>query len=418
MEKESITFERRVKKEEEGKYLLVPFTVPKGVESMEVCYTYEKRDNIVDFGLMDEKGEFIGWSGSNRSSISISNQNSSLGFAQVPAEKGIWNILLGAYHIAEEGVTVLYHVTYQKKYLRIFKGDTHVHSCGSDGNMTTEELAFAAEKEGLDYLFITDHNNFAHNETLRSTLQVTMIPGVEWTHYKGHVGMLGRKRPFRNFLANSLEEAKERLAEAKAEGAFVVINHPFCPDCGFYWGMDQVIYDAVEVWNGALMAESNQRCLNWWDEKLKEGNRIPITGGSDFHRYEFASMPAAPCTCVYAMSNMREDILHGLKCGHSFLTLSQEGPMLLADADGKTLGDILEKGSSVEFTLWNLKRGDKLRLITEQKTEEIFCEDERASFVRKADGEKYLRLEIWRSLAEGMSPIPVLISNPLYIEVS
>ncbi len=416
MKEKVFTFQREVSKEEEGLYLKVPFSVPDQVESIEVSYQYDRSGTIIDFGLLDENGGLLGWSGSDRSRITISDHRSSAGFASVPVKEGQWSILLGAYHVKEPGVTVTYQVLCRFKSLRLLKGDTHLHSTGSDGNMTPEELAFAAEREGLDFLFVTDHNNYAHNYQLRSTAHVTMIPGVEWTHYKGHMGMLGRKRPFRSFLSNSLEETRRIVEGARKDGAFAVLNHPFCPNCGWKWGMDQVEFDGVEVWNGGLMPGANEACLKWWDEALKEGKRIPITGGSDFHKYEPGRMPASPCTCVYSMSDSPEDILDGLKKGHSFLTISPEGPMMETEAGGKLIGDEIPGDREIKFTFWNLRKGDILYLVSGESREEIRCETECISLCRIPGRAGYLRAEIKRSLLDGYPVIPVLLSNPYYIE--
>lgn len=416
MKEKVFTFQREVSKEEEGLYLKVPFSVPDQVESIEVSYQYDRSGTIIDFGLLDENGGLLGWSGSDRSRITISDHRSSAGFASVPVKEGQWSILLGAYHVKEPGVTVTYQVLCRFKSLRLLKGDTHLHSTGSDGNMTPEELAFAAEREGLDFLFVTDHNNYAHNYQLRSTAHVTMIPGVEWTHYKGHMGMLGRKRPFRSFLSNSLEETRRIAEGARKDGAFTVLNHPFCPNCGWKWGMDQVEFDGVEVWNGGLMPGANEACLKWWDEALKEGKRIPITGGSDFHKYEPGRMPASPCTCVYSMSDSPEDILDGLKKGHSFLTISPEGPMMETEAEGKLIGDEIPGDREIKFTFWNLRKGDILYLVSGEGREEIRCETECISLCRIPGRAGYLRAEIKRSLLDGYPVIPVLLSNPYYIE--
>ena len=416
MKEKIFTFQKEVGKEEEGLYLKVPFSVPDQVESMEVSYQYDRSGNIIDFGLLDENEGLLGWSGSDRSQITISDHRSSAGFASVPVKEGRWTILLGAYHVMEPGVTVTYQIVCRFKSLKLLKGDTHLHSTGSDGNMTPEELALAAEREGLDYLFVTDHNNYAHNYRLRSTAHVTMIPGVEWTHYKGHMGMLGRKRPFQSFLSNSLKETKRIAEGARKDGAFTVLNHPFCPYCGLKWGMDQVEFDGLEVWNGGLKPEANETCLSWWDKALKEGKRIPITGGSDFHKYEPGRMPASPCTCVYAMSDSPEDILDGLKKGHSFLTISPEGPMMETQAEGKLMGDAIPGDREIKFTFWNLKKGDILYLVSGESREEILCETERLSFCRIPGKAGYLRAEIKRSLLDGYPRIPVLLSNPYYIE--
>ncbi len=415
MMEKTITFQRMALKEEEGLYLEVPFLVPDQAAAMEISYEYDRNGNIIDFGLLDEKGELIGWSGSNRSRIVISDHRSMAGFASVPVKQGQWSILLGAYKVEEQGVVITYKITFHLKGLRMFKGDTHLHSSGSDGNMTPEELAFAAEREGLDFLFVTDHNNYAHNYQLRSTDLVTMIPGVEWTHYKGHMGMLGRKRPYKSFLSNSLKRTVEIVEEARVNGAFTVLNHPFCPWCGWQWGMEKVPFDGVEVWNGGLMPESNQACLDWRGGSLKVGQRIPITGGSDFHKYEPGRMPASPCTCVYALSNSAEDILEGLKKGHSFLTISPEGPMMETWAGEDLMGDEIPEGSEIMFTFWNLREGDILFLVSQAGREEIPCGSGRLSIHRTAGRAGYFRAEIRRSFLKGYPYVPVLLSNPYYI---
>ena len=415
MKEKTMTFQRIVSKQEEGLYLIIPFPVPDQVAAMEVSYEYDQKENIIDFGLLNEEGELIGWSGSNRSQVVVSGQRSSDGFASVPVRRGEWSILLGAYKVEEQGTAITYNVTFQWKSYRLLKGDTHLHSCGSDGNMTPEELALAAEREGLNFLFVTDHNNYAHNDQLRSTDQVTMIPGVEWTHYKGHMGMLGKKRPFRNFISNSLEKTLEILGEAKENGAFTVINHPFCPYCGWKWGLEESIFDGVEVWNGGLEPDSNQKCLNWWDDRLKEGKRIPITGGSDFHKYEPGRMPASPCTFVYALSDSADDILDGLKKGHSFLSISPEGPFMETSAGECLIGDEIQAGTEIQFTFHNLKKGDILFLVSQDSREEILCESDDLSINIIAGKPGYLRVEIRRNFFNGQLNLPVLLSNPYYI---
>ncbi len=103
MKVKTITFQRKVLKEEEGLYLEVPFFVPDQAEAMELSYDYDRNGAIIDFGLLNETGELIGWSGSDRSRIVISDHRSMAGFASVPVAQGQWSILLGAYKVEEEG---------------------------------------------------------------------------------------------------------------------------------------------------------------------------------------------------------------------------------------------------------------------------------------------------------------------------
>ena len=408
---------RLITKEEEGSYLSLGFPVPDMVETMTITYQYGKADSIVDFGITGPDGEFIGWSGSDRDTISVCAENSSEGFASVPVRAGQWHVLLGAYKIASSGVEVTCSVEFIFKRLRRFKGDTHLHTCASDGRLTPEEMEMLAKKDGLEFLFITDHNNYAQNDRLPSGNGVTMIPGVEWTTYKGHAGMLGRKRAFLNFASNSFEETKEIFQQAREQGALIVLNHPFCPFCGWKWGMDGLPWDMVEVWNGGVLPEANLEALKWWDLQLKAGRKISVTGGSDFHYFEPGRMPAMPCTCVFAWSSEAEDILDALRKGHCFITISSRGPMLRIDHADFLPGDTIHAGNSIKWEIENLKTGDLLRIVGKNSVEEIICAGSETIIERTAKEEEgYLRLEIWRSILQGMNQSPVLISNPYYIE--
>lgn len=411
-----IEFQRFIKKEEEGQYLSVNFQVPEHVESMEISYFYDKDENIVDFGIAGESGEFIGWSGSNRSCIQISPKNSSSGFVCVPVRPGQWQVLLGAYKICSQGVQVDCKVKFYMKSLRVFKGDTHIHSCASDGNMTAEELKLLAEKEGLDYLILTDHNNYAQNLRLPTEGKVTVIPGVEWTTYKGHAGMLGKERAFWNFISNSKEETEAIFRQAKEREALIVLNHPFCPYCGWKWGMDSLPWDLIEVWNGALMPQANEKCLKWWDEQLNQGQKIAVTGGSDFHSLEPGRMPAMPCTCIFAESAEAGELLRGLKKGHSFITLSPQGPLLKVPTDEILPGDTVKAGTWLEMEFTGLKEGDNLLMIQNGSTEKIVCEGQTQTIKRKMEKKGYFRVEIRRRMFGGKEESLVFVSNPWYIE--
>lgn len=86
--------------------------------------------------------------------------------------------------------------------------DLHTHTNYSDGSMTTEELLREAEKIGLTYLSITDHNTIAaYNDlkdyTTRMHFKGKIIPGIEiTTTYKGEtIEVLGY-----NFDLNKMQE--------------------------------------------------------------------------------------------------------------------------------------------------------------------------------------------------------------------
>jgi predicted metal-dependent phosphoesterase TrpH len=143
--------------------------------------------------------------------------------------------------------------------MRLIRGDLHAHTIGSDGNLTIDELTDMAVHNGLDFLFITDHNNYAHNEYLRPRPDLTLLPGVEWTHFKGHIGMLGVRRAYPGaYYENDIEGVRRKIRQARDSGAIVVINHPFDAGVSFEFGLDQVEFDAVVTLANELKAQLNK----------------------------------------------------------------------------------------------------------------------------------------------------------------
>ena len=279
----------------------MPFQVPEGIESIALRMAYDRQPvqehvldkgvftsrseaNVVDLGLIDPQGAQVGASGSDKTEIYVSETQATPGYRPVRIVPGEWRILVGAYKVAPEGVSVDYEVTLRRKTRRLLKGDLHTHTVGSDGVHTPEELTWKARRNGLDFVAITDHNQFALSEALPRVEGVTLIPGVEWTHYRGHASFLGVDRPYDGtFATNTLEEARARFATARERGALIIIDHPFDPECGFQFDLDDLPYDCIEVWNGP-MRESNLRAIGYWHQRLCAGAKLPACGGSDYHR--------------------------------------------------------------------------------------------------------------------------------------
>ena len=172
----TIRFERFIRKDEQRLYFTLPFDVPENIERMDIYYkyprhasrtedgvTYSDEINIIDLALTAGNGEYVGASGSDRTHITISAYESSQGYAPMPVVPGTWEIIVGAYKIADEGVTVEYTIELTEKALRRFRGDTHTHTKGSDGVLSSEALVELCRQQHLDYVFITNHNNYSEN---------------------------------------------------------------------------------------------------------------------------------------------------------------------------------------------------------------------------------------------------------------
>lgn len=232
--------------------------------------------------------------------------------------------------------------------------------------------------------------------------------------------MLGVKRPFRSaFCVNCKKEAVGKLEEAKQSGAILVQNHPFCPFCGWRWGdYDEFPFDLLEIWNGGVVPRANEDCLVWWQGRLERGEKIPVVGGSDFHRPEPMRMVGNPSTCVYALSRAPKDLLEALKKGNSYVSFSPNGPGVSARAGDKILGETAAKGSPVSSRFFGLKDGDRVLVILGKKAEEVSCADGADSFVLEFDPgtAPFCRFEVRRRSQPGFPEMPAMISNPIYFE--
>jgi len=347
---EPLVIRHHIPKEREGTYYALPFDVPPGVETLTVAYAYAQKgrgllkdlqpSNTVDLGLCNEKGTFLGWSGSAHRTISVGPHRSSPGYLTCPVNPGQWQILIGAYHIEPEGVDVTYTVTFETPQARWYFGDLHMHSTASDGVFSPWELGARARKSGLDFVGVADHNNYAENLHLPFVPGITFVPAVEWTHYKGHMNFFGVKAPFENsFIANAPDEMRRLIAGARKLGATISVNHPKCPFCPYLWEDDSA-FDLMEIWNGPFRP-ANVRAIRWWHELLMQGRKIPIVGGSDYHRPGVVRL-GNPVTAAYASSAAAEDILNAIRCGRAFVTASVRGPRM-----DLSYGDVPMGGTAV-----------------------------------------------------------------------
>jgi len=376
--------------------------------------------NVIDLGLIDPKGVQVGASGADKTEIAISETQATPGYRPCQIVPGEWQILIGAYKVAPEGVTVQYEVRFDRKTRRLLRGDLHTHTLASDGVHTLEELAWKAKRNGLDFVAVTDHNQFASKEALPTLEGMTMIPGVEWTHYRGHASFLGVDQPYDGiFATNTTEEARARFVSARQRGALIIVDHPCDPNCGFQFDIDALPRDCIEVWNGP-MRESNLRAVEYWHQLLCAGEKIPACGGSDYHRDTPFSFLGGPTMCVFAESPGISDILAAVRAGHGFITYAPNGPTLTLTAGEAVMGDTVnwQALKEVQIRAQGLLTGDVLRVATGQNTETLFSApsdgDVSLSYVMAAPS--FVRAEIWRSFLPGVPMLPALISNPIFFD--
>ena len=168
------------------------------------------------------------------------------------------------------------------------------------------------------------------------------------------------------------------------------------------------------------MREPNLRAIGFWHSLLANGKKIPICGGSDFHRETPFQFLGGPTTCVYALSSGRSDILAALRQGHAYITFSPDGPSLELTAADAILGDSVPwaKVKELHINAASLLAGDILRVVTASRSTPILQapSDGRFSAAYVMDAPGFARVEILRSFLPGIPMLPALVSNPIYFD--
>lgn len=408
-----------ISKEKEGQYYTLPFDVPEGVVKITVSYDYYKPtsglmgdlmpSNTVDIGLADEKSNFLGWSGSSHKTIYVGEYDSSAGYLSQKIRSGRWQIIIGAYHVMDEGVEVTYTIDFEKEGEVLLYGDLHMHSTASDGAFSAFELGKAAKEKGLDFIGIANHNNFAENLHLPHIDGLTFIPAVEWTHYKGHMNFFGVPAPFENsFIANTKDEMQSIITHAKNLGAVISVNHPMCPLCPYKWE-DENAFDMMEIWNGP-MRPSNENAIEWWTKLLSQGRRVPAVGGSDYHKpMQFARL-GHPVTAVYSASRSAEDILSAIKRGNCFITENKNSVKLNLTYGKAVMGQRAEFSENEWLTIY--ADTDKVILVTDKGEKELKLKNGRIKV--KLHKVKFAYIKVIKGF--GKLRRICAISNPIYFK--
>lgn len=250
-----------------------------------------------------------------------------------------------------------------------YRGDTHLHTLNSDGDLTKGQLVDACKKKGLDFMIITDHN-FNSVESSYYDGDILVIQGQEVTGYPGHVNVWGKKVPVEPpYKLDTAEDYADIIAKCKEAGAVVSVNHPFCSNCTFRLRLEDYPFDCVEVWN-TIQHSDNMKNRDWWVSQLLQGKRIGAVGGSDYHRDEYKiPLLALPTTYVHAKSNTEKDILEAMKEGRSVVTNSPDSTMIYMTCGEANVGDTvkLAECQKLELNISKLKKGHTVTVYNNDK---------------------------------------------------
>ncbi|MDR6549171.1 CehA/McbA family metallohydrolase [Paenibacillus qinlingensis] len=416
-----MTITREIAHAEQSAYIEVPFEMPEHVEELVVTYTIESHSEqraVIDLGLRDSK-RVRGWSGGARKQFQVGLEKATPGYTSGDLTPGDWAVLHNAYKVPSEGCSVHVTIEFLYKTPRWLKGDLHTHSVNSDGTYTIEENAAIMEELGCDFIAMTDHNAVSQNMTYPRNTNVLMIPGMEFTTNFGHSNFLGVADPILDFRVKEQGDVEAKIAEARANGAKIVINHPHCEFCPWEWDFN-VDHDWVEVWNGPF-ADRNARAVQWWHDQLVSGRRLVAVGGSDTHRPDPYVKHAMPCTWVYASEKTVDGILRAIDLGHVCITYAPQGPFVELNCGTYMVGDVVPAGESINevaFQAEDLLIGDTVKLISNRGLEKEIevTEAGRLAFQFEIQGTTFIRAEVWRHFEEVDMTLMAALTNPIYLD--
>jgi hypothetical protein len=195
------------------------------------------------------------------------------------------------------------------KYL----GAIHIHTLYSDGTGDIETITNSAKKAGLDWIIITDHDNFSVQEGIINGIYV--IKGEEISpDYGNHYLAFGI-----NKLIHHSDNCQENIDAVKSNGGFGFAAHPDESDVRnnshkpLKWTDKNIKPDGVEIWNlfsqwgdnyndkniftiaysylfkHNLITKPYRKTLDWWDKLNNENSKIvPAIAGSDAHELKIS----------------------------------------------------------------------------------------------------------------------------------
>lgn len=395
--------------EGEKSFVEIPFEVGSDVDRIEVSYHYPfgGAGSVIDLGVA-RNGRMRGWTGSERGHITVEEDRATPGYDAGPLP-GSWHVVLGIVKIGPN-CKVDVQIRLINKQKQWLVGELHSHSEHSDGGVTVLDAIYRARASRLDFMAITDHNTVSQNFIRPDDPDILVIPAMELTSFYGHTNFFGVAQPVEDWRCRSPKDVADKMEEARANGATVVINHPFQNSAGGRWqsGFDTA-FDAYEIWNGNWSV-MNEQGLAFWQELLVQGRRIPATGGSDFH-LKNRRRHGRPANRLLSNGHSISAILEAVRAGRNVVCHSPDEAMAKPlGEDAPEFGSQVAAGKVISMEFSGLSAGDEIRTITENGQIAAKSADAATMLMDCRFESRFLRFEVWHG-AE-----PKLFTNPFYAE--
>lgn len=191
-----------------------------------------------------------------------------------------------------------------------YKGAIHIHSLNSDGSGDIETISRAAQKAGLSWIILTDHNYIDMEEGIYNNVYVLKgeeISPKNKNHYLA-LGINNKIEPDENpqiFIdevreQNGIGFAAHPDESSKRKNDYLPItwNKSFIPDGVEIWNWFSCWGDKLNsknifalafsyLFKHFLVSKAPQDSIEWWDElNSQKQSIVPAIGGVDAHAFK------------------------------------------------------------------------------------------------------------------------------------
>ena len=249
-------------------------------------------------------------------------------------------------------------------------GVIHVHSTCSDGQLPPEKIARIANRQGLDFLILTDHNTLKGKEKEGRYGKTLLLVGEEISTAHGHYLALRIRQEVK-----SREDSQWTADQVAAQGGLGFIPHPFWkrkpwsnPGLRGFTGIE--IYNAAEdarfknpaVLGAATVLQGSDLSvprwfgrldlsLEFWDRLLAAGRPATGIGAADAHGLTRFGLRLAPYDTFFKLIRNHLLIPAGEVTESAVYEALEKGRLFVAH-------DILADARGFQFVAM---QGDQLR---------------------------------------------------------
>lgn len=314
-----------------------------------------------------------------------------------------------------------------------FACELHCHTVHSDGDFTVETLLATALERKLDGICLTDHNTQSGVPTAQSIGAPTVLGGMEWTTYFGHMPVLDCKHDvdWRDALPDTIDE---KLRQVHENGGICGVAHPFqigTPICtGGHWDyrvQDWSLVNYIEIWSegSPYLNTANRRAIGLWESILDKGFHLTPTFGRDWHRPTNNIYPAA---CTYLLCEpgrlTPEKMKAAICAGRAVVSA---GPLFYFETEtGATVGDTVQAGENVFCIHMDTERADTVpqanrytpktvRIFSNggKKIAELPFEGGEIQLTLLLESAHWYRAELWGEI-NGKPDCQLAVTAPIY----